>query len=480
MNKTESYALFKSGQCKWNEWASNISKDCPVGGTESSAWKDWEARAVANFQGVTFSELVDFSGFEFPAEVSFKGAKFKSGVFFEHAKFHGIVSFDESQFGNEAPESLAKVSFKGANFKGDALFRKTNFLCASWFFYSDFESRVDFSEAIFHQDARFYRLKFNQHVSFSRATFKKIAQFWKIRLEDESSFTKASFHGLTWFISSAFKGNTSFSSSTFHGNADFRQCTFENGATFANIDCKSDVDFSGIQSRSLFQLNHAKFLSVPEFDQANFMEPPRLHRIQIKLNHGRSVLQFIKKFWKGEQGQEARWRTLKRLALQAHDYIREQEFHANEIRMRRGTTDQFWKVSYLFGILYELFSNFGQSIARPLCLWAFGIILSAVGYRNLYYYQATGKFWQFSWLETPIEIWTAALGLALHRGLPAVSGLGNRLPDYHSVLYNVGSRYGQASLSPSFEALLGQVQVLFSTAMIFLFLLALRNRFRMK
>lgn len=43
MNKTESYALFKSGQCKWNEWASNISKDCPVGGTESSAWKDWEA-----------------------------------------------------------------------------------------------------------------------------------------------------------------------------------------------------------------------------------------------------------------------------------------------------------------------------------------------------------------------------------------------------------------------------------------------------
>ena len=135
--------------------------------------------------------------------------------FFEHAKFHGIVSFDESQFGNEAPESLAKVSFKGANFKGDALFRKTNFLCASWFFYSDFESnwffysdfesKVDFSEAIFHQDARFYRLRFNQHVSFSRATFKKIVQFWKIRLEDESSFTKASFHGLTWFISSDFK-----------------------------------------------------------------------------------------------------------------------------------------------------------------------------------------------------------------------------------------------------------------------------------
>ena len=484
MDKAESYALFQQGLYEWDKWASVLSKERPVDGTESSEWKDWEARATADFQDVTFSKSVDFSSFEFPAKVVFKGVKFKGealfrnvpfggSVLFEETNFGGIASFDGSLFGGE-------VFFKETDFRGAASFHRANFSGDTWFLGSDFKSKAKFSEASFRQDARFDSVDFNQSALFDRAAFQQKARFLETKFEAESLFPNTSFDGPTSFVSAAFKGNTSFSSSRFYDQVDFSLSIFKNRATFDKICCKSDVDFSGIQSEALFRVAGARFLRVPNFDQASFSEPPPLHSIQIEQNHSWILPQFIRIVWKGEQGQEARWRTLKRLALQAHDYIREQEFHANEIRMRRGTTDQFWKVSYLFGILYEFFSNFGQSIARPLWWWAFGVILSAIGYSHLYYYHATGKFWPVRWFETPIEIWTAAFGLALHRGFPAVSGLGNRLPDYHSVLYNVGSRCGQASVSPSLEAVLGQIQILFSTAMIFLFLLALRNRFRMK
>ena len=484
MDKEKSFALFKQGLGAWNEWASAISKERPEGGSKSSEWKDWEARATADFQGVVFGESVDFSGFEFPARVVFDRARFaRKGIFknvnfqdsvsFDEANFQDIVLFDESKFENEA-------SFYQTVFRGKASFDKAVFAGDAWFSRSAFVSRATFDGARFDQDAWFDSVIFNHIVSFNRAAFKHKTWFSEAKFEDESLFRMTSYYGATSFVSAAFKGNTSFSFSTFSGDVDFSQSIFENRATFARIYCQYDANFSGIQSRSLFLVVHAKFLRVPNLAQASFVEPPPLHSIQIEPSRSRSLSQFIKKAWKGEQGQEARWRTLKRLALQAHDHIREQKYHAQEIRTRRGTTDRIWQAPYWFGIFFQIFSDFGQSIARPLWSWFFGIILSAIGYCHLHHYHATGTSWPVRWFETPSEIWTAALGLALHRGLPAVSSLGNRLPDYHAVLYDVGSKWSQASFSPSGEALLAQVQVLFSTAMIFLFLLALRNRFRMK
>ena len=483
MNKEESYALFNQGLDAWNKWAYAISNERPEGDTKSSAWKDWEARATADFQDAVFSEPVDFSGFVFPARVIFdrarfdrrallKNVNFQGSVSFDEADFQSIAFFDESKFGNEA-------SFHQTNFRGMASFSKARFAGDAWFHRSGFESRATFNEASFDQDAWFDSVEFNHIVLFSEAKFKHKTWFSGAKFKDESWFIETSFNGTTSFVAATFNGNASFLLSTFSGDVDFSQSTFENGAKFTGVNCHLDVDFSGTKSRSLFRI-YAKFIRVPNFSQASFIEPPPLHNIRIEPSHSRSLSQFIKKAWKGEQGQEARWRILKRLALQAHDHIREQEYHAQEIRTRRGTTDRIWEVPYWLGVFYQIFSNFGQSIARPLWSWLFGIILSAIGYCHLHHYHATGTSWPVRWFETPIEIWTAALGLALHRGLPAVSSLGNRLPDYHSVLYDVGPRWGQASFSPSGEALLGQIQVLFSTAMIFLFLLALRNRFRMK
>lgn len=484
MDKETSYALFKQGLDAWNNWAYAISKERPKCGTKSSEWKDWEARATADFQDTVFDKSADFSGFDFPAKVIFDRARFSRKALFKNVNFQGSVSFDEAEFQGIAFFSESKfedeASFYQTVFRGMASFDKAKFAGDAWFFRSDFESTATFFEADFGQFAWFDSVNFNDIVFFNGAKFKHKTWFSGAKFKDESWFIETSFNGATSFVSTIFNGNASFLLSTFSGDVDFSQSIFENRATFSRIYCQSDVNFSGIQSRSLFLVVHANFLRVPNFAQASFVEPPPLHSTKIEPSRSRSLSQFIKKVWKGEHGHEARWRTLKRLALQAHDHIREQKYHAQEIRTRRGTTDRIWEASYLFGIFYQIFSNFGQSIARPLWSWLFGVILSAIGYCHLHHYHATGRFWPVPWFETPIEIWTVALGLALHRGLLALSNLGNRLPDYHSVLYDVGSRWGQASFSPSGEAFLGQVQVLFSTAMIFLFLLALRNRFRMK
>ena len=121
---------------------------------------------------------------------------------------------------------------------------------------------------------------------------------------------------------------------------------------------------------------------MPDFIQAKFSEAPRFDNLYIRPAFvepgGFWVLphQDVKKQIDANpdlQNVPARWRALKRLAIQGHDHIREQEFFANEIRSAQFVTDwpygegwpRFW-----FGKLYQWFSDFGRSIVRPLAWWA--------------------------------------------------------------------------------------------------------------
>ena len=79
----------------------------------------------------------------------------------------------------------------------------------------------------------------------------------------------------------------------------------------------------------------------------------------------------------------ARWRALKRLAIQAHDTDRELKFNAQEIQAERAASrwplpvaPDDWKVwlRSTSGYLYWLFSNYGRSLLRPFAAWAVGIL----------------------------------------------------------------------------------------------------------
>ena len=88
----------------------------------------------------------------------------------------------------------------------------------------------------------------------------------------------------------------------------------------------------------------------------------------------------------------ARWRALKRLAIQGHDTDRELAFFSGEVRSARFAGDwplpwPIWKADvwagflrFWAGLLYQAFSNFGRSLLRPLLAWFLCIVIFAAFY----------------------------------------------------------------------------------------------------
>ena len=78
-------------------------------------------------------------------------------------------------------------------------------------------------------------------------------------------------------------------------------------------------------------MEQARFSEVPDFTQAAFLEAPRLDAVEI--DRGIVSISFvsIKRFLRGNREREARWRALRRLAMQGHDYALQQRFFCGGI-----------------------------------------------------------------------------------------------------------------------------------------------------
>ncbi len=308
---------------------------------------------------------------------------------------------------------------------------------------------------------------------------------------------------------------------------------------------------------SYFSLQDATFHEVPDFEQAHFAEAPRLdvaHFNRPRVQPGR--------FWRwtrarvkaddkrtpggaAEGGAQssgpsptlpdttARWRALKRLAVQGHDHEREMMFFAEELKSLRGRTDKllpnfanlfrddkrFWPggARYWFGLFYQGLSNFGGSILLPLFWWSVGVVVFAAMYLSVHLSTAQRWYGAWAWLgaclqswvpkwvpligsttEPPSlpciagtdEAWGAALHLSVRKSL-LFSGLNSprKLDELYACLFGLKAGttgpLGELPLRyvpeiPNVVSLLGLLQLLISSILIFLLLLAVRNQFRIK
>lgn len=316
---------------------------------------------------------------------------------------------------------------------------------------------ADFSGFIFPGEAQFKGATFPSSVSFDGANF-----------EDTVNFDWAVFEGIASLIEVTFKGNTSFYDTAFRASTWFMGSIFERYTSFKRATFHSDADFKAIQVKSVFTMADVEFPHVPDFEQAAFVEAPRLDNIKIK----------SEAIFEGDRDLEGRWRTLRRLAVQGHDYASEQLFFRGELLARRWVTDRYWHASFWLGVFYQFFSDFGRSLIRPLLWWAVGVLVFATIY--LSYYPGGGEWFLLKWVAGMGNPWVAALGLSLHRSLPALSGFGDALPQFQACLYGVQSENPFRPIIPYEVPFLGVAQILFSAVMIFLFLLAIRNHFRIK
>jgi hypothetical protein len=247
--------------------------------------------------------------------------------------------------------------------------------------------RTDFSGFLFPSEARFDYSRFFQQAWFFKAHFIGDTRFNGVFFTGHAGFNEAQFSGDSWF-NSTFANSAWFKECQFDGDALFVHATFGGYTTFQETRFRRAVSFHAIRSASAFELSDVTFECTPDLIQAHFEEAPRLDNVAISTNLDAEFSQPTINT-SSYLDIPARWRALKRLAIQAHDTDGELEFNAQEIRAERAASRwpipnkaHGWKIwlRLFFGWLYGVFSNYGRSLVRPLAAWAIGILAFAAFY----------------------------------------------------------------------------------------------------
>jgi len=349
-------------------------------------------------------------------------------------------------------------------------------------------------------------------VDFSGHAFDDNADFSNFIFPGNADFYGARFSGNASFWETQFTGDADFIGAQFSGNANFGIATFEKPVRFDSAEFSADSGFNALEVKSAFSLAGANFHRPADFIQAHFEEGPRLDNIEIDRERGRFVPAIRElpavlsakgwpptdsiSFWNilssGRKFEAAKttiacWRALKRLAIQAHDHEQEQFFFRRELLARRWVIDWPLHAKFWFGLFYGWFSDFGRSIPRPslwllglsgACAWLYHALAAMpVGAKACVAGNGSGQWW-------------AAIGVSLKNTLFTAFSSADKIKQSYACLYGVHVQPNELQPSvldktfqpviPDFVALIGVGQLLLSTILIFLILLAVRNHFRIK
>lgn len=345
-------------------------------------------------------------------------------------------------------EKLSYVDFEGYIFEKDANF--SGFIFPDFAVYTSavFEEKAFFSRAIFHGSAIFEKTTFQRDTRFFDAQFKSFATFSNATFENEISFTTATFKVASNFESTTFKGEATFLSVNFDSPSFFQKATF-----------LQESHFDAINTKSSFFLTQTNFSQPPSFQQAHFKEAPDLGSITIQAPP------------RVDPDIAAQYRALKKLAIQGHDHEQELNFFASEL-VAKGT---------LPGKLYGLFSDYGRSFQMPLLAWLVTTLYAAMGYHA---FSILGRFKESS--ASAVENCpnlSSAFELSARKALLAFGWEKSvRLDQIYACLYGTQNGYKNELMPhiPSWVSLGTLAQGVLSAIFIFLTLLAVRNRFRIK
>ena len=385
----------------------------------------------------------NFFSYRFPCSVSFVGAKFGDGdVNFSGAEFgDGDVRFDRTTFGN------GEVLFSDAKFSdGDVWFAGANFG----------DGDVSFSGATFGAGV----------ISFEASFGKGEVSLFQTRFGDgfvifpNPTMTETDFEADCMVVEGSL----------------FVRAHFPKSAKFRQLTVGGNADFSG-----------STFAQIPDFTDAKFDRPPEVAGMVVpapklsKLQKQVGVARFTSVLFELAQDPDdvLKLRKLKAMALSVHDHEKDGDFFAAEMLAKRGTeTTSFWGLA--FNTLYWKLSNFGQSFTQPL-RWlarsfllfaALNVLVVSIGNPNSLTTIASRSlavvFSAFLSLKNSIPL----LG-SLFRFAPAPEGHVSWFQGYYDTLEAYPA-------TVDWLIGLGVVQNIFGGVLLFLFLLALRNRFRLK
>ncbi|MEP6356138.1 MAG: hypothetical protein ABJ081_05605 [Hyphomicrobiales bacterium] len=302
-----------------------------------------------------------------------------------------------------------------------------------------------------HHKANFSGLRFPCSVSFSGAKFGD----GKVR------FNEAKFgEGNVWFQNIELaETRISFEDIDVAGNLFVRDISFPKEANFQRASVKGTANFSD-----------NTFHEVPDFRDTVFAHPPEVARMAVPPPEmeGKWLLKTAK-----DAEDVSKYRKLKAMALAANDHEKDIEFFAYEMRAKRGREKGSIKwYELLINSLYSISSNFGQSYWRPASGLAGSLSLFFVLYAVL-----ISKF------LTIAETLCFAFFHSFKNFVPFLGSLfrfaarpEGHPSGYDEIFYELAHDGGPVD----WLVYLGIFQNFFGLILLFLLLLGLRNKFRLK
>ncbi len=399
-----------------------------------------ERRSNAKTNAPDPGQAADFSGLVFEQAVSFSGFLFVYRANFSSATFCDVARFTSALF-------LGYANFSSAVFSGSVTFASGVFLNETNFGSVEFRAQTEFASTMFSAEAVFKLSSFSGHVNFRAVEFLNDANFGATTYSEHTNFESAAFSRAAYFVSAVFSQGASFNSCKFHNVANWQSATFADRANFGSAAFLDRSNFLNVVFRAWTNFAAARFeISVPDFRGAIMHEATEWHGITWPKPPTNAEM---------AQKQVYRYERLKQEMERLKKHEDEQYFFRKELRAKRGLSVPL-SPEWLLNYAYEALSDYGQSLARPmvglLVLWVTGRIIFA---------NAT----HFHGIKMKVS---AAAVLSFVNILPF-------LPERASIISSnsIGALSNWEHIVSAFQSLVGAV-------LLFLLLLPLRNRFRMR
>jgi hypothetical protein len=358
-----------------------------------------------------------------------------------------ILGFPESELTPFSDEELSDVCDAFVDRRGLALRLPPDPKTEIDFADVDFQEFLFFCNFLFPVVVNFSSARFTKGVDFKSSWFARTADFNAMTLlgnlgfssvvfADRVNFGYAVFSDAVGFHSASFLGPANFSSAKFLSLCIFNSARFAQGARFLNAEFAATAIFA----RAKFETR------VPDFRGAKMHEATEWHGV---------VWPPAPKDADRAQDQVYTYERLKQEMERLKKHEDEQSFFRKELRARRVLAHR-WSGEWLLNYAYEVSSNYGSSILRPV-VWLFALFLCG------FIFFAVDPF--FNGAHMKIQ---EAAGLSF-------ANIFSFLPIRREIMTDTMIK-GLSNVAQ----IIGVIQSLLGIILLFLLSLALRSRFRMR
>ena len=302
---------------------------------------------IIDLSNLRFNERIDFGNCIFPFDVSFAGSE-----------SHSRTDFCETIFCRE-------TDFTNTKFASHTRFRKTIF-----------RAKVKFDKAEFTNSAVFNKTKFLDYVTFKDVNFFNSAYFDEVEFSKDVVFENTEFSESAGFTGVIFSGTANFKNVVFCGKtakfaeANFKKAKFFENAVFTNATFREEIKFDGVTFEGRTDFINTKFKKyVPTFHKADMHSNTSWSRVTKNWPSSKKLTNEIISY------NQNTYENLASHMKELDKYHDEHFFFRQEMRCRRAFENFFIRFSYVF---YDVVSDYGYSIGRAFSWWLGHILLGAV------------------------------------------------------------------------------------------------------